>query len=266
MPLRALQIAVTGGRALQNTIDTIANNLANVNTTAFKRSRVNFSDLLYQHIQIAGAGTEGLNQRPSGLSFGTGVQLVSTEKIFTQGDLERTDRDLDLAISGEGFFRVILPGAGGQIGFTRAGNFNIDRDGNLVTAQGYLLDPSITISQNITKIMVDPTGRVWGLDPATPETLQDLGQIELTRFINPSGLVAIGDNIYLENIAAGDRIDGLPGDESFGFIQQGFLEDSNVDPIQELVDLIQAQRAFEINANTIQAGDEILQTINNLRR
>ena len=266
MALRALSIAATGGRALMQKIDTIANNLANVSTTGFKRARTNFEDLFYQQVQRAGFGRTGLNQQPTGISFGTGVRLVSTEKNFEQGGFEETRRELDLAIDGLGFFRVQRPD-GSQIAYTRAGNFKLDREGNLVTADGYLVDPQVTISQNITRIFVDAQGRIQGQDPANPQQLTDLGQFELARFINPSGLEAIGDNLYLETPASGDPIRGLAGEtEDFGIIRQGFLEQSNVDVIKELIDLISAQRAFEINGTTIETADEILQTVNNLRR
>ena len=264
MALRALSIASTGGRALMHQIDTIANNLANVNTTAFKRSRANFADLFYQQVQRAGFGEPGRNQSPTGLSFGTGVKLVSTEKLFEQGALKETQRQWDLAINGEGFFRVLLPDQ--TEAFTRAGNFNVDSEGNVVTAEGYPLIPPLTVSENIAGVLIDQTGLVQGFDTANPETLTDVGQLELTRFINPSGLEAIGDNLYRETPASGTRIEGQPGQgEGFGSIRQGFLEESNVDVIKELVDLISAQRAFEINGNSIKAADEILQAVNNLR-
>ena len=265
MTLRALSIAATGGRALMSKIDTIANNLANVNTTAFKKTRANFSDLFYQQIQRAGFGEADRNQNPTGIAYGTGVQLVSTEKLFQQGSLERTDRQLDIAVDGQGFFRVTLPD--NTIGFTRAGNLNVDSEGNVVTPNGYLLEPALSIPENITSIFIDTTGKVQGLDPANPEALTEIGQIQLTRFINPSGLEAVGDNIYKETPASGQRIDGEPGQgNGFGVIRQGFLEESNVDVIKELVDLIQTQRAFEINGNSIKASDEILQSVNSLRR
>jgi flagellar basal-body rod protein FlgG len=265
MALRALSIAATGGRALMTQIDTIANNLANVNTVAFKRARANFADLFYQQVARAGFGQPGRNQSPTGIAFGTGVRLQSTEKLFEQGALNRTDRDLDVAIEGDGFLRVRLPD--NSIAFTRAGNLNVDREGNIVTAEGYLLDPPLTVSENVTRIVIDQTGQVFGLDPSNPQDLQQVGQLEVTRFINPSGLEAMGDNLYRETPAAGNRIDGQPGtQEGFGLIRQGFLEESNVDVIKELVDLISAQRAFEINGQTIQSADEILQSINQMRR
>jgi flagellar basal-body rod protein FlgG len=265
MTLRALSIASTGGRALMSTIDTLANNLANVNTIGYKRSRTNFADLFYQQVNRAGFGTAGVNQHPTGLSFGTGVRLVSTEKVFTQGNLERTERDFDLAIDGDGFFRIIL--ADGTPAYTRAGNFQRDQQGNIVTPQGFRLDPQITISQDIQKIQVDVTGLVQGFNPQRPDTLESLGQIEIHRFSNPSGLEAIGDNLFRETPASGAPISGRPSqDVGFGAIKQGFVEESNVDVIKELVDLINAQRAFEINSNTIRAADDVLQAVNALRR
>lgn len=266
MTLRALSIAATGGRAMMQKIDTIANNLANVGTTGFKRSRTNFADLLYQQVQRAGFGTPGVNQQPTGTFFGTGVRLVSTEKNFQQGALEETGQPLDLAIEGEGFFRVTLPD--GRIAYSRSGNFKKDSEGNMVTSEGFRLEPQITIPDNAIGVSIDQTGLVFIVDPATPDVLSQVGQLEISRFVNPPGLEAVGDNLYLPTPASGPAVDGIPGqgDLGFGSIKQGFLEDSNVDVVRELVDLIQAQRAFEINANSIQAGDEILQTVNNLRR
>jgi flagellar basal-body rod protein FlgG len=264
MPLRALSIAAAGGRAMMRKVDTIANNLSNVATAGFKRTRASFADLLYQQVQRAGPPDTAAT--PTGIFFGTGVRLVSTEKIHTQGALEATERQLDFAVDGEGFFRVQLPG--GQIAFTRAGNFQLDAQGNLVTNEGYLLDPQFTVPQDATGIIVDVTGRFFVVTAANPETPTEIGQFQLARFVNPSGLEAIGDNLYIQSAASGNPIDGQAGDrnQGFGVIRQGFLEESNVDVVGELVDLIQTQRAFEINTNSIQAADEILQTINGLRR
>lgn len=264
MALRALSIAATGGRALMNKIDTIANNLSNVNTTGFKKSRANFSDLFYQQIQRAGFGEAEKSQVPTGLAFGTGVKLVSTEKIFSQGTLERTDGDFDIAIEGEGFLSILLPD--GTQGYTRAGNLNVDSQGNVVTPQGYLLNPQISVPSNVTRVFIDVTGLIQGFDPTSPQTMQSVGQFQLTRFVNPSGLEAMGDNLFRETPASGNPITGTPSQGGFGQIRQGFLEESNVDVIKELVDLIQTQRAFEINGNSIQASDQILQAVNNLRR
>ena len=265
MALRALSIAATGGRALMSKIDTIANNLSNVNTAGFKRTRTNFADLFYQHVQHAGFGTVERNQMPSGMAFGTGVRLVSTQKIHSQGALKTTEQQFDLAIDGEGFFRVRLPDD--TIAYTRAGNFAKDSEGNFVTAQGYLLDPPMTIPQDVIGIMIDITGLIQGFDPQNPQDLEQIGQLEITRFVNPSGLEAVGDNLYRATAAAGTPIEGQPGTgQGFGLIRQGFLEESNVDVIKELVELIEAQRAFEINSSTIETADEILQSVNNLRR
>jgi flagellar basal-body rod protein FlgG len=242
MTLRALTIAASGGRALLHQIDTIAGNLANVNSAGYKRSRATFADLPY-------AG-----------SFGSGVQIQSIERLFEPGKLQATQRDLDLAIEGDGFLRVLLPDQ--SVAFTRAGNLNLDAQGSLVTADGYLVDPPVNVPTGFSKIVIAPTGLVQGFDG---EELQPIGQIEITRFSNPSGLQSAGSNLFRATDAAGERLDGRPG-EGLGVLRQGHLEQSNVDPIRELVDLIQAQRAFEINSRTIQAADEILQNINNLRR
>lgn len=264
MPLRALSIATTGGKALQSTIDTISNNLANVNTVGYKKARTDFADLFYQYVEKPGSGLPGLNQNPNGIWFGTGVRLTGTTRIFTPGDFQNTNRNLDWAVDGDGFFRVTQP-VSSQIAFTRAGNFNIDAQGNIVTPDGYLLAPQITVPQNISQITVTPTGLVQGFDPSNPTNVQQLGQLQLARFVNPSGLVSIGSNLYTANPAAGNEIDGQPGQPGFGLIRQGFLEQSNVDVISELVDLIQAQRAFETNSTSIRTADEILQNINRLR-
>jgi flagellar basal-body rod protein FlgG len=263
--MRALSIAASGGRAMMRKVDTISNNLANVSTTGFKRTRANFADLLYQQMLRAGNPRES-GANPTGTFYGTGVRLVGTEKIHTQGAFETTERQLDLAIEGEGFFRVVLPD--GTLAYTRGGNFQIDAEGNLVTAEGFLTDPPFTFPENMVGLTIDRTGRIFVIDPANTGTPAELGQLELTRFINPSGLEAIGDNLYIATAASGNAIDGQPGDRAggFGSIFQGYLEDSNVDVVTELVDLIQAQRAFEINTNAIQASDEILQNINSLRR
>lgn len=266
MALRALSIASTGGRALMNVIDTLANNLANVNTIGFKRSRVNFADLFYQQVQRAGFGTPGVNQQPTGLAFGSGVRLVSTEKIFTQGNPDNTGKPLDMAIEGEGFFKVLL--ADGTEAFTRAGNFQRDSEGNIVTTQGYRLVGPSTIPQDIAidLISIDEAGGIFVKNPASP-TADRFGEIQIFTFPNPSGLESLGDNLYKETPASGPQQGGQPATTiGFGRIRQGFIEGSNVDVIKELVDLISAQRAFEINSNSIRAADDVLQAINALRR
>ena len=249
--LRALSIAATGGRALLHQIDVGANNLANANTVGFKRARAQFSDLLYQRI--------------GDLSIGTGVRLSGAPRSFEQGALQKTDRDLDLAIEGEGFFRVRLPGDG-AVADTRAGRLGIDAEGFLVTEEGYVLDPGIRVPADLSRVAVDPEGRVAGVSGGSRAGVL-LGQISLTRFANPAGLESLGRNLFRAAAAAGDPVDGLPGEsEELGRIRQGYLEASNTDPVRELTDLIAAHRAFEINAKVIEAADEILQTVNGLRR
>jgi len=240
MSIRALMTAAAGGRALLHQIDLISANLANVNTVGYKRGRATFADL----------------------AFG-GARLQSTENLFDAGKLRATQRELDLAIEGEGFFRVLLPDQ--SVAFTRAGNLALDGDGNLATADGYLVDPPVTVPPGFSKLAIDSAGLVQGVHPESPDELQPIGQIELTKFQNPSGLQSTGSNLFRATDAAGERIDGVPGRE-LGMIRQGHLEQSNVDPLRELADLIQAQRAFEINSRMMQAADEILQSVNNLRR
>jgi len=240
MSIRALAIAATGGRALLHQIDLIAGNLANVNSVGYKRSRATFADLLDR----------------------SGVRLQSTGRIFDAGKLQATQRELDLAVEGEGFLRVLLPDQ--SAAFTRAGNLSLDAEGNLATADGYLVDPPIAVPPGYTRLVIDADGVVQGTYPDADEP-QALGQIELTKFQNPSALQSAGGSLFRATEAAGEWIDGQPGRE-FGTIRQGHLEQSNVDPMRELADLIQAQRAFELNNRVMQAADEILQSVNNLRR
>jgi flagellar basal-body rod protein FlgG len=241
MSIRALSIAATGGRALLHQIDLIAANLANVHTAGYKRSRATFADL----------------------AAGAGVRLQSSGKMFDAGKLQATQRELDLAIEGEGFFRVLLPDQ--SVAFTRAGNLSLDANGTLASADGHPVDPPLTVPPGFTKLVIDPSGLVQGYHPDSPDELQAIGQIELTKFPNPSGLEPAGSTLFRAGEAAGERIDGQPGLE-LGVIRQGHLEQSNVDPLRELADLVQAQRAFEINSRVLQAADEILQSVNNLRR
>ncbi len=263
MGIPSLSIAATGMTSLLHSIDVTANNLANVKTTGFKKQRAEFQDLFYLQTNRAGFSA-GVSQTPTGIQQGLGVKLSATNRIFVQGPLEQTDNDFDVAIEGEGFFRVIIPN--GQVAYTRDGSFKIDRDGNLITSGGLLLSPNITIPTNITKINIDVEGRVQGFDPLTPETPTDLGQITLVRFPNPAGLQAIGDNLFIQSGASGDPIEATPGTEGMGILRQRFLENSNVEVVKELVQLITAQRAFEINSKVIQASDEMLQTIGTVKR
>ncbi len=256
MALRALSTAATAGRALLHRSDTIAQHIANASTPAYKRARTQFADLLYQRVHGPG---------PAGAPMGTGVRVASTEKLFEQGALQRTGLDLDLAIEGEGFLRVLLPD--GTAAYTRGGHLRIDGRGALVTQDGYPIDPPVVLPEGIERVVVDAAGRILGLDPGTGETVEEMGQLGMTRFLNPSGLEPLDGNLYQATPSSGAGLEGLPGGpEGFGWIRQGFLESSNVDAAKELTDLIAAQRAFELNAKVIEAADEILQAVNNMRR
>ncbi len=260
--LRAFSTAATGMTAQQMMVDTIANNLANINTTGFKRSQINFNDLLY--IKMKEPGTEiasGINS-PGGLEIGSGVRAASTIKVFTPGELQNTSRPLDVAIMGDGFFQVTLPN--GDLNYTRDGSLQINANGELVTSTGYTLEPSITIPSDVVSVSIEKDGGVNVTDSAG--TLSVVGTLQLARFQNPSGLSNEGDNLYAETIASGTPITGTAGEEAFGSIQSGFLEKSNVQMVTELVNLITAQRAYEINSRAIKAGDDMLRTANEIVR
>ena len=258
--LRAFSTAATGMTAQQMMLDVVANNLANVNTTGFKRSQINFQDLLY--ISLLEPGTEvasGINT-PSGLEIGSGVRPASTVKVFTAGELQNTGNALDVAITGEGFLQVTMPD--GSLRYTRDGALQKGPDGQLVTTTGYLLEPSITIPTDAVSVDIGKDGGVNVTDPSGTQSV--VGNIELARFPNPSGLSSEGDNLLAETAASGTPLTGLPGENGFGSIQSGFLEKSNVQLVSELVNLITAQRAYEINSRAIVAGDEMLRTASSL--
>jgi flagellar basal-body rod protein FlgG len=269
MSITAMNTAATGLEALSGKLDVIANNLANVNTVGFKRSRVNFEDLLYQVRRQPGTENSLGNITPAGIEVGTGVQISSTQLMLEQGSFEQTNRPLDLAIDGMGLFKVqIYPDMGPNgLGYTRAGNFFINANGEMVLGNrnGFRLEPAITIPDNYETITVGSDGQVAVTTPgsAAPEIV---GQIQLTRFINPEGLLAKGQNVYVETQASGTPTDGNPTEEGFGSLLQGNLEASNVEPVKELVDLIQTQRSFELNSQAIQASDEMLRVVSGLRR
>ena len=258
--LRAFSTAATGMTAQQMMLDVIANNLANVNTTGFKRSQINFQDLLY--VKLLEPGTEVASgiYAPSGLEIGSGVRPASTVKVFTAGELQNTGNSLDIAITGEGFLQVTMPD--GSIRYTRDGALQTGPDGQLVTTTGYLLEPSITIPTDAVSIDIGKDGGVNVTDPSGTQSV--VGNIELARFPNPSGLSSEGDNLLAETEASGTPLTGLPGENGFGSIQSGFLEKSNVQLVSELVNLITAQRAYEINSRAIVSGDEMLRTANSL--
>ncbi len=269
MTMTAMNTAATGLEALSVKLDVIANNLANVNTTGFKRSRANFEDLLYQVRREPGVENSLGNVSPAGIEVGTGVKLSSTQLLTDQGSFQNTGRNLDLAIDGQGFFKVKVFDDMGRngIGYTRAGNFFVNANGELVLGNrnGFTLEPSITIPEDYTSIAITSDGRVNVTTPGSSAP-EEVGQIELARFVNPEGLLARGQNVFVETDASGPPIEGNPTEDGFGSIVQGSLEASNVEPVHELVDLIQTQRSFELNSKTIQASDEMLQIVSQLKR
>ena len=259
--LRAFSTAATGMIAQQNIVDVIANNLANINTVGFKRSQVDFQDLMYVKLEESGREIASGTNAPSGFEIGSGVRPASTVKIFTQGEQENTSRSLDLAIQGDGFFQVTLPD--GSTRYTRDGALQVNANSQIVTASGYLLAPAITIPTGTRAISIGADGTVSAFvgDATLP---QQAGTITLVRFANPSGLSSEGGNLLAETTASGTASTGTAGANGFGTIQSGFLERSNVQMVTELVNLIKAQRAYETNSRAIKAGDEMLTTANRL--
>lgn len=260
--LRAFSTSATGMAAQQNMVDVIANNLANINTNGFKRSQIDFQDLLY--VKLREPGTEvvaGLTS-PSGLEIGSGVRMASTVKVFTSGELVNTSRPLDIAITGEGFLQVTMPD--GSTNYTRDGALQINGNGELVTTTGFQLEPAVSISTDATSVDIGKDGSVSVTD--STGNISVVGTIQLARFPNPSGLSNEGDNLFAETEASGTPLTGTPGDSGFGSIQSGFLEKSNVQMVTELVNLITAQRAYEINSRAIRAGDDMLRTANEIVR
>ena len=261
--MRALYTATTGLVGQQLSLDVVANNLANVNTTGFKKARADFQELLYQTMQVAGSETTLGTQVPSGLQVGLGVSPQSTQRLFAQGSLQSTGNSLDMAIEGDGFFQVLRDN--GEIGYTRAGNFQRDSQGTIVTSDGLPLEPAISIPDDTLQITISKTGVVSVLAGGSSVPTQ-VGQIELARFANPAGLNSLGSNLYAPTNASGDAVIGNPGDAALGSIAQEFLEGSNVNIAEELVNMIVGQRAYEINSKAVQAADEMLQVAGNLRR
>ena len=256
--LRALYTSATGMKAQELMIDNTANNLANVNTNGFKRSHLDFADLLYSTLEQPGTEVAAGQTSPAGLQIGSGVRAVGTTKVFTPGTVEQTGNPLDVAIEGDGFFAVQLPNQ--EVRYTRNGAFRIDGTGQLVTADGFLMNPAITIQDGIelSKLNIGADGTVTGNIAGTPDSVINLGQIQLARFINPAGLSSEGSNLYAATPASGPAILANPGQTGMGFLRQGSLEGSNVEVVTELISLISAQRAYEINARAIRAGDEML--------
>ena len=259
--LRALFTAATGMQAQQVNIDTIANNIANVNTTGFKQGRAEFQDLLYQTIRPAGTASSTSTTFPVGLQLGLGTRPVATDRIYTQGDFKMTGNPYDLTIEGKGFFQVKLPS--GETGYTRDGSFHMSADGTIVTSSGDPLEPQITIPTNADSVTIGKDGTV---SASVAGVAQQVGSLQLANFANPAGLDAIGSNLFRVTTASGDAVTGAPGEDGIGNVNQGFLESSNVSVVEEMVNMIVGQRAYEVNSKVVKAADEMLQTMNNVVR
>ncbi|EGJ52016.1 flagellar basal-body rod protein FlgG [Desulfocurvibacter africanus] len=259
--MRSLWTAATGMVAQQMNIDTISNNLANVNTIGFKKSRAEFEDLMYQTMKIAGTRTEGGNVTPVGIQMGMGVRPMTVHKFFTQGDFQNTSNPLDIAIEGDGFFLVDF---NGTEAFTRAGAFKLDNEGRMVTANGYLLQPEFTVPPETVNVVISEQGHLAALDRQGNELSST--DLQLYTFQNNAGLNAIGRNLFIETEASGPATAGTPGEENVGTLAQGFLEGSNVELVDEMVGMIIGQRAFEVNSKAISTSDTMLQTAINVKR
>jgi flagellar basal-body rod protein FlgG len=261
--MRALSIAASGMQAQQLNVDVISHNIANMNTTSYKRQRAEFQDMLYQNLERPGATSSASGAiLPLGIQIGVGVRADAVGRMTEQGGLSQTNNGYDLAINGRGFFQIALPS--GQTAYTRAGNLAVNADGELVTADGFAVEPSITVPPDATAIQITPDGIVE-VTMAGQTDPQQIGQIEIATFINPAGLEAIGDNLYLETPASGSPNVATPGSPGFGTLMQGYLELSNVNAVEEISALIVAQRAYEMNARVITAADEMLQSTTNMR-
>lgn len=259
--IRSLWIAKTGLEAQQTQMDVISNNLANVGTTGFKRSRAVFEDLLYQTMRQPGAQSSQQTQLPTGLQIGTGVRPVATERIHTQGNMQETGNDKDVAINGAGFFQIMMPD--GTTTYTRDGSFKLDSQGQLVTAGGYQVQPAITIPADAQAFTISRDGIVTIKQPGNPQPVQ-IGQLQLATFINPAGLESRGENLYVETTASGTPNTNVPGTNGAGLLQQHFVETSNVNVVEEMVNMIQTQRAYEINSKAITTSDQMLQRLGQL--
>ncbi len=265
MATRALRTAASGMYAQELNIEVISNNIANINTTGFKRNKAEFQDLMYQQVNVnpVSSSAPGINNNPSNsIQVGNGVEPTSTAKIFTQGDITPTKNQMDFAIQGDGFFQVRKQD--GTFAYTRDGSFKINADGRIVTSSGYILDPELSLDENAIGITVGKDGSVTVQESGGNS--YELGNIELARFMNPGGLKAIGNNLYVQTESSGAPIIGTPGKDGFGDINQGYLESSNVDIVEEMISMISAQRAYEINSKTVQTVQEMMQMANNLKR
>jgi len=260
--IRSLWIAKTGMEGQQTKLDSISNNLANVGTNGFKRGDVVFEDLMYQNLRQSGAASSEQSQLPTGLQVGLGVRAVGTTRNFTQGNLQQTGNNYDLAIKGGGFFQVQLPD--GTTGYTRDGGFQVDSGGQMVTSNGFVVQPGITIPANALSVTVAQDGTVQVTTPGNTAKPQTVGQLQLASFINPAGLEPRGQNLYAETAASGTPNAGSPNSNGLGALQQGFVEGSNVNVVEELVAMIATQRAYELNSKAIQTSDQMLQKLGQL--
>ncbi len=261
--IRSLWTAATGMQAQTLNIDVISNNLANVSTAGFKKSRAEFQDLLYETLRPAGVASSDSTEVPTGIQVGHGTRPSAVNRMFAQGDFQQTKNELDLAIEGGGFFQILQ--SNGETGYTRDGAFKLDNEGRIVNADGFLLEPEISVPNNTIAVSIAIDGTVSVLQAGQAEP-SEIGTIELARFMNPAGLHSIGRNLYSPTAASGDVIVGTAGEDGFGTIAQGYLEGSNVSVVEEMVSMIVAQRAYETNSKVIQASDEMLQMANNVRR
>ncbi len=261
--IRSLWTSATGMQAQALNLDVISNNLANVNTSGFKKSRAEFQDLLYETIKPAGTPSSQDTQVPTGIQLGHGTRPSTVLKIFSQGNMENTQNELDLAIEGDGFFQITLPN--GETAYTRDGAFKLDSDGRIVNSDGFALEPEISIPSDALSISVGLDGTVSVLQ-AGESIPSEVGTIELARFVNPAGLISMGKNLFITSEASGDEMTGIAGEDGLGTLAQGFLEMSNVSVVDEMVNMITAQRAYESNSKAIQAADDMLQLANNVKR
>ncbi len=261
--IKAMRTAASGMSAQQMNVDVIANNLANVNTTGYKRSKIEFQDILYQKLRTAGVESAAGTEVPVNLEVGYGTKPSATQRNYSMGSLQMTGNALDMAIEGNGFFQVLMPD--GTIAYTRDGAFKMSADGQIVTSDGFFVQPGITIPADASEINVSPDGTISVLIPGDAEA-QEIGQLELAKFINSGGLQAVGHNLFTQSAASGDPILGTPTLDGYGGINQGYLEMSNVEIVDEMVNMITAQRAYEINSKAIQTSEEMTQIANNLKR
>ena len=253
--IRALRTAAAGMAAQQMNIDVVANNIANVNTTGFKSSRVDFQDLMYQSLRVAGSPSQD-RQNPTGLQVGLGVRPAATQKLFSQGVFQQTDNPLDVVIEGDGFFQITMPD--GTLAYTRDGSFKRDSTGNLVTSDGYLVEPNVVLPANSTSVNIAADGTISAQIPGST-TPSQLGQLTLAHFANPAGLLSTGRNLFTVSAASGDPVVAAPGTQGMGTVAQGFLENSNVSVVSEMVNMISAERAYETNSKVITTADQMLQ-------